>query len=105
MKRCLSFWLVTIGICGLLFSQSIPDFTLNKIDGSVFKWNEHLGKKIYIIEFWATWCKPCKKFLKKLNKIHLDYNDRVNVIAISVDDSSALSKVDSYIKGKKFHSA
>lgn len=102
MRQYFFIILIIFVIVSSLFPQSIPDFFLKRIDGSQFKFSECLGKKIIIIEFWATWCKPCKKFLKKLNDIYLDYKDKVNVIAISVDDSSTISKVNSYIKGKGF---
>ncbi len=86
-----------------LFSgDAVPDFSLKKMDGSTFKLSEHIGKKVLIIDFWATWCKPCKKLLKKLDKINKEYKDQVEVIAISTDDASAFAKVESYIKGKGF---
>lgn len=78
------------------------DFSLKSIDGSFYKLNNHLKKKIIVIDFWATWCKPCKKLLKKLNKIYLDLHEDVEVLAISVDESSAFTMVESYVKGKGF---
>ena len=89
-------------LSSFLFCQSIPDFSLKNIDGTVFKLSEYLGKKIIVVEFWAAWCKPCKKLLKRLNKIYRNYRNSVEVVAISVDDSSAFSMVESYIKGRRF---
>lgn len=83
-------------------AAEVVDFSLKSIDGSTYKLSEHLKKKIIVIDFWATWCKPCKKLLKKLNKIYLDLQDEVDVITISVDESSAFVMVDSYVKGKGF---
>jgi peroxiredoxin len=83
-------------------SSSVPDFSLEQLDGSVYKLSDHIGKKIIIIDFWATWCKPCKKLLKKLNQIYLDYKQHVEVLAISIDDTSAVAKAGAYIKGKGF---
>jgi len=94
-------------VCFLLivfFSVSIfavTDFSLKKLDGSTYKLSESIGKKIIIIDFWATWCKPCKKLLKRLKKIDKKYKNKVEIIAISIDSTSALSKVESYIKGRK----
>jgi peroxiredoxin len=81
---------------------SVPDFALKRIDGSTFKLGDHIGKKIIVIDFWATWCKPCKKFLKKLDALYRDQEETVEVLAISTDDASALSKVESYVKGRRF---
>ena len=84
------------------YGNQVPDFALKTMDGSAFNLSDHLGKKIILIDFWATWCKPCKKLLKELDKIHKDYNDTVEVLAISIDDTSAFSRVESYIKGKRY---
>ncbi len=102
MRKSLIFVLVFVFTFAFVYGESVPDFSLKKMDGSAFKLSDHLGKKIIIIYFWATWCKPCKKLLKKLNQIHLDYEDKVEVITISTDDVSAFSKVESYVKGKQF---
>ena len=83
-------------------TAEVADFSLKSIDGGFFKLSDQLGKKIIVIDFWATWCKPCKKLLKKLNKIYLDLPEDVEILAISVDDSSAFAMVESYIKGKNF---
>lgn len=83
-------------------AASVPDFSLKRLDGSTFNISDHIGKKVIVIDFWATWCKPCKKLLKHLNKIYLKNKDSVEVLAISTDDSSAVTKVDSYIKGKGY---
>jgi thiol-disulfide isomerase/thioredoxin len=80
---------------------AITDFSLKKIDGSTYKLSESIGKRVIIIDFWATWCKPCKKLLKRLQKIDKKYKNKVKIIAISIDSTSALSKVESYIKGRK----
>ncbi len=83
-------------------AKSVPDFSLKRLDGSTFKLSDIASNKVIVIDFWATWCKPCKKLLKKLNKIYLDYKDRVDVLAIATDDSSAFTKVETYVKSKKF---
>lgn len=103
MKRALIIIvLLTMVLVFNGFGDSVPDFSLKKMDGSTFKLSDHLGKKIILIDFWATWCKPCKKLLKKLDKINKDYNNTVEVVTISTDDSSAFSRVESYIKGKRY---
>ncbi|MCP5107796.1 MAG: TlpA family protein disulfide reductase [bacterium] len=103
MKKSLMIVLVSLFLTlSFGYGESVPDFSLKKMDGSAFTLSDHLGKKIILIDFWATWCKPCKKLMKKLDKIHRDYKEHVEVITISTDDASAFSKVESYIKGKRY---
>jgi thiol-disulfide isomerase/thioredoxin len=45
------------------------------------------GKNIYVIEFWATWCPPCRESVPHLSKLQADYrDDNVIVIGISMED-------------------
>ncbi|MCG9881123.1 MAG: TlpA family protein disulfide reductase [Bacteroidia bacterium] len=45
-----------------------------------------LGKYI-LIDFWATWCKPCIASFEKLKKLHKAYSDSLVILSINVDDS------------------
>jgi cytochrome c biogenesis protein CcmG, thiol:disulfide interchange protein DsbE len=83
-------------------AKSVPDFSLKQLDGNTYNFSKIVGKKVIIIDFWATWCKPCKKLLKKLNIIHKKYKDDVEILAISTDNASAFSNVESYIKSKGY---
>ncbi len=41
--------------------------------------------KFYIVEFWATWCRPCHMVIPHLGKISRDYSDSIIVIGVSLD--------------------
>jgi thiol-disulfide isomerase/thioredoxin len=48
---------------------------------------------VYVINFWATWCGPCRVELPDIEKIHLDYKDKnVKVLLVSLDFPSAVEK-------------
>lgn len=82
-------------------AAALPDFSLKDINGGTFQSRERLGKGLIIISFWATWCSPCKQLLTRLDKMRQQHPE-LQVLAISVDDSSTLAGVRPYISGKKF---
>lgn len=83
--------------------QSLPNVEIKTVDGQNFQTSqiENDGNPI-VINFWATWCRPC---VKELTTIAAKYEDwqqktKVKVIAISIDDAKNLAKVAPFVKGK-----
>jgi peroxiredoxin len=84
------------------FSQC-PDFHLQDLQGQRVALEDLLGKGPILISFWATWCKPCIKELPHLQEMYDEYREQgFLVIAISEDTPRSLSKVKSFIAGKKY---
>jgi len=55
---------------------------------------ENLRGKVVLVNFWATWCVPCRKEIPMLDAFYRRYRDRgLEVIAISIDRASELAKV------------
>lgn len=75
------------------------DFTLSDINGKKITLSE-MKDKVVMIEFWATWCPPCRQSIPDLNTIYEKYKDRGFVLlAISLDKGSdAQSNVMSFMK-------
>lgn len=48
--------------------------------------------KFLLIEFWATWCGPCRKAVPKLNELHKKFGDRLTVIGISDEKGNTVQK-------------
>ena len=61
-----------------------PDFTLLDIHGREVSLLEHRGK-VVVVDFWATWCAPCRIAMPHLQDISLQYPDQLAVLAISLD--------------------
>lgn len=62
-----------------------PDFTVTTFDGEEFTLSEQRGK-IVIINFWASWCGPCREEAPALQRISERYGDQVQVIGIAYTD-------------------
>ena len=67
--------------------------TLNVLDSNekplILKFNQDLKKKGYVINFWATWCVPCKKELPDLNLLNSKIKKyKIDVLTISIDKKS-----------------
>lgn len=61
--------------------------------------------KVTLIDFWATWCKPCEKSFPAYQSLYTKYKDRgFEVIAVAVDDPETKAKIPGFVKtsGAKF---
>ena len=64
------------------------DFTITTSDDNSYTLSEVLKeKKAVLINFWATWCGPCKMEFPALNSAYYEYRDTVSVLAMSTTDS------------------
>jgi cytochrome c biogenesis protein CcmG/thiol:disulfide interchange protein DsbE len=65
-------------------NQNAPEFTLVDTKGKKISLADYQGK-IVIIDFWATWCPPCRRGIPDLIEIQKEYKNKVAVIGISLD--------------------
>ena len=70
-----------------------PQLVVTELDGQVFDLAKLKGK-VVLINYWATWCAPCKKDMPKLDAFYRRYHARnLEAIGISVDRARDLPKV------------
>ena len=75
------------GACGPDARPANLNFTLKDVNGNEVKLSSFKGKVI-LLDFWATWCGPCKIEIPWFNEFHRKYKDRgLVVIGISADDT------------------
>jgi cytochrome c biogenesis protein CcmG/thiol:disulfide interchange protein DsbE len=78
-----------------------PDFSLPNLAGENVELSELLGEGPVIVDFWATWCKPCIKAFPDLQDVYDSYKDcGLKVLAISIDGPRSTSRVGALIKSK-----
>lgn len=82
--------------------KTLPDLSLKTNAGDLVKIKD-IGKEgTVVISFWATWCVPCIKELDAISDLYTDWQEEtgVMIIAVSVDDSRTISRVNSLVNGK-----
>jgi thiol-disulfide isomerase/thioredoxin len=71
-----------------------PDFEIPTLDGKKIRLSEYRGK-VLIVDFWATWCPPCRKMIPQLVRIVNQHRNRgVEVIGLHIDDRGRSSTED-----------
>ncbi len=116
MKKLLS-WILPLGLAvgtGLLLSKyvvvpllqpkptasafsSAPLFTVQTIDGKTLSLSDLKGKGV-ILNFWATWCPPCRAEIPAMIELQKEYEGKFTFIGIALNDQE--EKVRAYISEK-----
>jgi cytochrome c biogenesis protein CcmG, thiol:disulfide interchange protein DsbE len=73
--------------------KAAPELVVTELDGQTFDLAKLRGK-VVLVNYWATWCAPCRKDMPKLDALYRHYRDQnLEVIGISIDRDSDLEKV------------
>ncbi|HEY4554270.1 MAG TPA: TlpA disulfide reductase family protein [Bacillaceae bacterium] len=86
---------------GLSEGDIPPDFELETIDGTPVKLSDYKGKKV-ILNFWATWCPPCKAEMPHMEKFYKDKAKDLKVEIIAVNLTKAERGSNRHEKIKNF---
>ena len=63
-----------------------PDFALKTLQGKTVRLSELRGKKVVLINFWATWCPPCRMEMPTMQKIYSEYKGKgFEILAINIE--------------------
>lgn len=79
--------------------RGAPAFSVETLDGEPVDLSTHYGKLI-VLDFWATWCKPCVDLMPSLQGIHERYADRgLVVVGISIDEGKdRIKKIRKFVE-------
>jgi peroxiredoxin/outer membrane lipoprotein-sorting protein len=78
-----------------------PDFTLTSLKGEKISLSSLKGK-VVIIDFWASWCPPCREELKIIQKLHNEYKDK-GVIILCINSNEEREKVKDFIDENNYN--
>lgn len=70
---------------GSLEGQSAPEFTLKRLDGRQVSLAQYRGKVVFL-NFWATWCEPCKEEMPSMQRLYQKLKGKpFEILAVSLD--------------------
>ena len=77
---------------------TVKPFEVKDLDGKALSLAD-LSGKIAVVDFWATWCKPCVKELPELAAYHQRLADRKDVVLLSFNVGEKRAEVEAFLKG------
>ncbi len=86
-------------------TQALPDVAVKSLTGQTTNTSTFSNDgKPMIIDFWATWCKPCIEELNAINEVYSEWQKEtgVKLIAISLDDAKTMSRVAPFVNGRNW---
>jgi peroxiredoxin len=76
-----------------------PDFTGRDLDGKTFRLSDHLGKGVLLLDFWATFCEPCKAEFPHLKALFEQNRSKgLLVVAVAMDGPETSADVPAFAR-------
>ena len=96
MKK--TFLIIAVALMGIITTAyaQLPAVTLKTMDGKTIRTDTLTNNgKPFIIDFFATWCKPCNRELTAISEVYDEWQEEtgVKVIAVSIDQAQNINKV------------
>lgn len=83
---------------GIEAGQIAPDFELETLDGETVNLSDYRGKKV-LLNFWATWCPPCRSEMPDMQQVHEEFSDEdVEILAVNLTGTeSSMSVITDFL--------
>lgn len=89
----------------LSIGEKVPDFALSDLSGKTVALSDFQGQKV-ILNFWATWCPPCRQEMPEFNELNAELNKsgEAVLLAINLTDGrrETKTKVAEFLKSNKY---
>ncbi len=80
-------------------ATSAQDFTGRDVDGKTVRLSDYLGKQVVLLDFWSTYCEPCKAEMPHLRRMYDTHKAKgFVVLAIAMDGPETVAEVPAFAK-------
>lgn len=83
-------------VVGLERGNLAPDFELETVDGEIVRLSELRGEKV-LLNFWATWCPPCRAEMPDMQKYHEEGNEGVILAINLLETEQSFKQVEDFL--------
>ena len=80
--------------------QEATDFTLKDLSGNNVSLSDYRGKVVFL-DFWATWCPPCRMSIPEIEKMYEEYKDNENIIILGINMAEDKNEVEKFVEKNK----
>ena len=83
--------------------EELPDFTVYTLEGEPVKLSDFRGKPV-VLNFWASWCGPCKSEMPEFEEAWKQYGDEIHFVLVNLTDGSqeTVESASAYIDGQGY---
>lgn len=92
-------WLQSAKYEPLVVGKEAPDFTLTDLNENTHRLSDFRGKVVFL-NFWATWCAPCREEMPSMEVLHKNFEkDGLVILAVSIDRVTTTKDIPPFVKG------
>ena len=82
----------------LVVGKPAPDFVLTDLNDKSYRLSDFRGKVVFL-NFWATWCKPCKEEMPSMEVLYKNFEkDGLVILAVSIDRVTTTKDIPPFVK-------